>query len=220
MDKRFWAIIGIIGAIFIGILLFTGNKKDVANDPSNAAPTNHVMGKTDSKVKLVEYGDYQCPVCGGYYPTVKEVVEKYKDRIAFQFRNLPLTQIHQHALAAARAAEAANAQGKFWEMNDILFTNYQTWPSTNDPRATFEQFARQLSLDVSKFDTDFESSKVNQLVNADLAAFKKTGEKQETPTFFLNGKKIPLTQLRDGSGRPSVDKFSTFIDAELAKQNQ
>lgn len=219
MDKRFWVIIGIIGAVFIGILLFTGDKKDAGNDPGNTAPTNHVMGKTDSKVKLVEYGDYQCPVCGGYYPTVKQVVEKYKDRIAFQFRNLPLTQIHQHALAAARAAEAADAQGKFWEMNDILFANYQTWPSTNDPRPIFEQFARQLSMDVSKFDTDFESRKVNQLVNADLAAFKKTGEKQETPTFLLNGKKIPLTQLRDDSGRPSVEKFSAIIDAELAKQN-
>lgn len=216
MDKRFWAIVGVIGAVFIGILLFGGDKKDQTS--SDAKPTNHVMGKTDSKVTLVEYGDYQCPVCGGYYPTVKQVVEKYKDRIAFQFRNLPLTQIHQHAFAAARAAEAADAQGKFWEMNDLLFLNYQSWPATDDPRPGFEQFARQLNLNSTKFNTDFESAKVNQLVNADLAAFKKTGEKQETPTFFLNGKKIPLSQLRDESGRPSIDKFSAFIDAELAKQ--
>ena len=122
MDKRFWAILGVILVIFVGILAFNGNKKD---DPatSNVAPTNHIKGQNKAGITLVEYGDYQCPFCGQYYPVVKQVTAKYDEQIKFQFSNYPLQQVHNNAFAAARAAEAADQQGKFWEMYDVLFVN-------------------------------------------------------------------------------------------------
>src|SRR5689334_22232262 len=118
MNKSFWAIIAVIVVIFGGIVVF--HKKDATpTNSSNVKPTNHIEGNATSGVSLVEYGDYQCPFCGQYYPLVKQVVEKYKTQIRFQFRNLPLYQVHQNAFAAARAAEAADKQGKFWEMHDL-----------------------------------------------------------------------------------------------------
>ncbi len=108
MSKTFWAVIAIIVVVFGGIIVF--NKQDKASS-ANAQPTNHVIGSESTGVKLVEYGDFQCPFCGQYFPLVEQVKEKYKDKIIFQFRNLPLISRHQHALAAARAAEAASNQG-------------------------------------------------------------------------------------------------------------
>jgi protein-disulfide isomerase len=213
MEKRFWIIVGVIAVLFIGFLYFGGSNKDTGGDAGNVQPTNHVKGKIDSKVTLEEYGDYQCPVCGAYYPTVSQVVEKYQDKIKFQFRNLPLSQAHQHAFAAARAAEAASEQGKFWEMYDALFTNQQTW-SSGSPTTYFEQYATQIGLSTDKYKSDFASDKVNKLVNADLNAFKKKGDPMATPTFYLNGKKLDLKELSDDQG-PTVEKFSAKIDAAL-----
>lgn len=210
MDKRFWAIVGIIIAIFAGLLWVNGNKKDDTGNTSNtkATPTNHIEGKADSKVKLVEYGDFQCPYCGQYYPIVKQVTEKYQDKIAFQFRNLPLNQIHQNAYAGARAAEAADEQGKFWEMYDILYQKQSEWSDSKAPTTFFNTYAQQLGLNLDKFKKDFASSAVNNRINADKSEFNKTGEPLSTPTFFLNGKKIQAT---------SVDEFSKLIDEALKK---
>lgn len=206
MDKRFWGIILAIILIFTGILIFGGDKTST----SNVSPTNHVMGSTANSVTLTEYGDYQCPGCGAYYPTVKQVVDLYKDRVQFQFRNLPLSEIHQHAIAGARAAEAANKQGKFWEMHDLLYENQQLWSESNNTMPLFDSYAKQLGMDSKKFDQDYSSKAVNDLINADLTAFKKTGNPKATPTFFLNGKKINPDN--------SVDAFQKLLDAALAKK--
>lgn len=210
MDKRFWAIVGIIIAIFAGLLWVNGDKKDDSSNSSSTktTPTNHIEGKTDSKVKLVEYGDFQCPYCAQYYPIVKQVVAKYNDKIAFQFRNLPLNQIHQNAYAGARAAEAASEQGKFWEMHDLLYEKQSEWSSSNSVNSMFNSYAQQLGLNLNKFKKDFASSEVNARINADKNEFNKTGEPLSTPTYFLNGKKIQAT---------SVDEFSKLIDEALKK---
>lgn len=211
MDKRFWAIIGVIIAIFVGILIFSGNKEEKKENgnSSTSQTTNHVRGKTDSKVTLVEYGDFQCPYCAQYFPIVEEVVNKYQDRIKFQFRNLPLEQIHQNAFAAARAAEAADKQGKFWEMYSQLYQNQQSWSQASNARPTFESYAQQLGLNMTKFKSDFASSEVNGRINADKKEFQKTKLPVTTPTFLLNGERIQPT---------SVEEFSKLIDAELKKQ--
>src|SRR2546430_11631918 len=111
MNKRFWGIIIVICLIFVGTLWLKGrNKADVAS--GNAQPTHHIEGQSPKNVTLLEYGDYQCPFCGQYYPIVKAVADKYKDQVIFQFRNLPLPN-HQNSRSAARAAEAASLQNKF-----------------------------------------------------------------------------------------------------------
>lgn len=214
MDKRFWGIILVIFLVFGGIFYFSQQNKDDGGDTSKV--TSHVYGNNTKGVTLVEYGDFQCPACGSYYPIIKQVKEKYKDDIKFQFRNLPLSQIHPNAFASARAAEAAGVQGKFWEMHDVLYEQQQTWSTASQPKTYFEDYASQLGLDVAKFKTDFASSAVNDAINADIAAFKKTGETMQTPAFFLNGKFIKTTA--------SLDSFTTQIDqaikdAEAKKSN-
>lgn len=215
MSKQFWAIIAVIVVAFVGILWFNGHKKNTNNTNTSAKTSNHVEGNTSSKVTLVEYGDYECPVCGSYYPVVKQVAAKYNTQIAFQFRNLPLSQVHQFAFASARAAEAASLQGKFWEMHDALYEGQTTWAQSQNPNTYFTQYAQQLGLDMTKYQQDFASSAVNDTINADISAFKATGNQEATPTFFLNGKKLEPTQLTDSNHLPQLDKFSALIDAAL-----
>jgi len=208
MDKRFWAIIGVIIIIFAGIIFLKGNHKAAA--PSGGtSPTNHTLGAGKKGVTLTEYGDYECPVCDTYYPIVKQVVQKYGDDITFQFRNLPLSQIHQNAFASARAAEAAGLQGKFWQMHDALYENQNAWGQAKNAVDYFNAYAQQIGLNVNQFKTDFASTKVNNLINADLNAFGKTGQSEATPTFFFNGKAVHPT--------PTVDAFSQVIDPLLKK---
>ncbi|HEX7964048.1 MAG TPA: thioredoxin domain-containing protein [Candidatus Saccharimonadales bacterium] len=213
MNKSFWAIIAVIVIVFGGILIF--NKHDAKAPASNSAkPTQHIEGQGKAGVTLVEYGDYQCPFCGEFFPVVKEVVDKYQDQIHFQFRNLPLLQVHRNAMAAARAAEAADMQGKFWQMHDMLYQNQTSWAESNSASSIFEQYAGSLGLNVTKFKQDAASSHVNDIINADIAAFNQTGNEMSTPTFFLDGKKIQPAGL-------SLDDFSKLIDPEIAaKQKQ
>ena len=211
MDKRFLMIIGAIIIVFGGIVWFN-NHSDSKNGSSNTQPTNHVEGEGQSGVTLVEYGDYQCPYCSEYYQTVKQVVSDYSTQIHFQFRNLPLTQVHQNAFAGSRAAEAAALQNKFWEMHDLLYENQDQWTSSSSPQTVFNQYATQLGLNLNQFKTDYASQKVNNLINADIDAFNKTGETMETPTFFLDGKKVNPAN--------NENAFKTILDAEIAKKTK
>jgi len=224
MDKRFWAVLGVIAVFVVGAIWISNNNK--ANAPSsNAKPTNHIEGKGTTGVKLVEYGDYECPVCSGYYPTVKQVAAQFSDQIYFQFRNLPLTSIHQNAFAGARAAEAASLQGKFWQMHDLLYENNQYeqqtgWVVSSNPlNDYFVGFAQQLGLNINEFKTDYASEKVDNAINTDVNAFNKTKQAEGTPSFFLDGKYISNTQLVDSNGQPSVQKFAQVINAEIAKKD-
>lgn len=221
MDKRFWAIIGVIVLLFGGILVFHSNKSDTGSKKNNGQPSHNVMGKLDSHVTLQEYGDYECPVCESYFQVVQAVQQKYNDTVKFQFSNLPLLQIHPNAFAGARAAEAAANQGKFWQMHDALYTaqNWQEWSTSSNPVPYFKSYAQQLGLNVTKFQTDFASSAINDRLNSDISAFKATGQQESTPAFFINGKYYANTNFVDTSGQPSVDAFSKVIDAALKKAN-
>lgn len=219
MNKRFWAIIVIIIVAFAGILWVKNDQQNNNNSNTAAQPSENLRGDTASKVKLVEYGDFQCPYCGEYYPIIEQVYQKYQSDVSFQFRNLPLTQIHPNAFAGARAAEAAADQGKFWQMYTVLYEQneeyyqsnekYNTWIGSSNPESYFIQYAQQIGLNVSKFESDYSSNQVNNVINADIAAFNKTGYEMATPTFILNGKQIQAT---------SVNAFSTLINAQLKKE--
>lgn len=224
MDKRFLGILGAIIIIFIAIFAISQNSNNkTANSNgsgSSAKTTNHVEGKGTSGVTLVEYGDYECPICENYYLPLKQAVARYNDQIHFQFRNLPLTAIHQNAFAGARAAEAASLQGKFWQMHDKLYENQNAWVSSSSPIDQFTQYAQQIGLDVNKFKSDYSSSQVNDSINADLAAFKKTGQEQATPTFFLDGKYLANTSLIDSNGAASAEKNRRCYQIRNRRQNQ
>ncbi len=211
MSKQFWGVIAAIIIIFVGIFMLNGNKSDGGSKSSNAsALTQHTLGKGTSGVTLLEYGDYQCPFCGDYHPTIQQVVAKYGDQIKFQFRNFPLTSVHRNAFAAARAAEAAALQNKFWEMHNLLYETQSQWSAASDPTTFFNQFAQQLGLNVAKFKKDYGSNQVNDAINADMAKgteLKITG----TPTFFINDKQTQISN--------SLESFQKVIDAAIAKQS-
>lgn len=216
MDKRFVAVIGVIVLAFIGFAFFN---RDNGNSGSSgdAQPTNHVKGANAKQITLVEYGDFQCPVCAAYEPTIKEVYEKYKGDIQFQFRHFPIQASHENALAGSRAAEAAGLQGKFWEMHDLLYANQNSWSRSQTPQTFYEQYAQSIGLNLEQYKTDFASSKVNDAVNADAAEGNKAGV-DGTPSFFINGKKVSNADLSD-QNQPSVEKFSKIIEEAIkAKQ--
>lgn len=217
MSKQFWIALLVIAAVLVGIVFATNHNKSAAPTASGK-PTSHLEGTSPEGVTLVEYGDYECPVCETFYPVVKQVAAKYSDKVIFQFRNLPLTSIHPNAFAAARAAEAAGLQGKYWGMYDLLYENQNSWVSASQPLSYFDNYARSLGLNMSQFDQDYASEAVNNAINADLSAFDATGDEKATPTFYLDGQKLDNAKLIDSSGQPTVDAFSKIIDAELAKK--
>lgn len=223
MDRRFLAILTALILIFVGIFIFSKNSSDQKTDsgssPTSVQATNHVKGGNAKNVTLMEYGDYECAVCELYEPIVKQVFQANSANMQLQFRNLPLISVHKNAFAAARAAEAASLQNKFWEMHDLLYepSNWNNWTTANAPRSLFDSYAQSLGLDMTKFRSDFESSYVNDLINSDLAEFKKTGRQSATPTFFLNGQFVELSKLTDENNRPSVAKFQALLDEQFAK---
>ncbi len=221
MDKRFLAILASLAIIFVGIFVVSQHSSNKSSGTANSAqPTSHVTGAGQKNVTLIEYGDYECPVCEAYYQPLKQVVGKYAADIHFQFRNLPLVQLHKNAFAAARAAEAAGLQNKYWQMHDALYeqSNWVNWRAANNPQTFFETYAQQIGLNLEQLRQDFTSSKVNEAINADIAEFNKTGKSQGTPSFFLDGQYIDNSQVADSSG-PSFAKFQQLIDAEIAKKN-
>jgi protein-disulfide isomerase len=234
MDKRFLTILGVLVLIFIGIIAFSGrSNNNKSGTSSHAQPTNHIEGKNQKNVTLVEYGDYECPICGAYYQPLKQAEAQLDNDIHFQFRNLPLTSIHKNAFAAARAAEAAGLQGKFWQMHDVLYENQDPsggggWVASDDPLNNFfVDYAKQFSLDITKFKSDYASSRVNDAINADIAAFLNTSyinhdaNKEATPTFFLDGKYLSNTELSNSTtGQPDVNKIVSAVNKAIAAKNK
>jgi protein-disulfide isomerase len=142
---------------------------------------DHIQGPADAPVTLVEYGDYECPYCGAAYPIVKQVQARMGDRVRFVFRNFPITTSHPHAEQAAEAAEAAAAQGRFWEMHDVLYEN-QRRLGDQDLRG----YAEQVGLNVDSFDRDLAEHVHAARVREDFMSGARSGV-NGTPTFYING---------------------------------
>ena len=218
MSKRFLIILASIIVIFGGLLIFNKRGNNAANSNSDGQNSQAQLSKHtipgNSGVTLVEWGDFQCPGCGAMFPVIEQLRTKYAGEVTFQFSHFPLVEIHQNALIAARAAEAASIQGKFWEMHDELFQNQQAWSSSTNPNTFFEEYAKQIGLDVEKFKADIKSEQVNNIVQADRKEAQKKGFKG-TPTFVLDGKEIKTPN--------SQEEFEKIIDEALAtkkKENQ
>lgn len=168
----------------------------------------HSIGPVNAPVTLEEFGDFQCPPCSLLHPVLKEMEKEFGSNLRVIFRHFPLAQAHPHAIPAARAAEAAGMQGKFWEMHDLIFENQQTWKSAFDARPTFEGYAVKLGLDIVKFRRDVTSSAVDLRIALDGRRANALGV-NGTPTVFMNGREIPFESLAPERLRP-------LIQAELA----
>jgi protein-disulfide isomerase len=142
---------------------------------------DHVQGPANASVTLVEYGDYECPYCGAAYPIVKEVQSRMGDGLRLVFRNFPITTSHPHAEQAAETAESAAAQGRFWEMHDLLYENQRRLRD-----ADLRGYAENLGLDVERFDRELAEHIHAARVREDFMSGVRSGV-NGTPTFYING---------------------------------
>jgi protein-disulfide isomerase len=154
----------------------------------------HAQGDPRAPVTLEEFGDFQCPPCGALHPILKTMQQEFGHALRVVFREFPLVPAHQHALAAARAAEAAGLQGKFWEMHDLIYENQKSWSNAFDIRPIFEGYATKIGLDLEKFKRDFTSETVAQRILQDGKRGHSMGV-QGTPTVFINGREVPFESL-------------------------
>jgi protein-disulfide isomerase len=188
MSKRTLLYLGLATVAAIAFFWFT--KPSASDAPgSTASASKHVKGTSPAGVTLIEYGDFECPACGAYYPLLKQLFEQYKDTVVFQFRHFPLDQQHQNARAGSRAAEAAGNQGKFWEMHDKLYEGQRDWSGVSNPSAIFESYAQSIGLDMDRYRKDFPTKELNAIINADIVEGQKI-KANSTPTFVLDGVKI------------------------------
>jgi protein-disulfide isomerase len=163
---------------------------------------DHLRGEPDAPMTLVEYGDFQCPYCGDAYPVVQELLAHFGDQVRFVFRHMPMADLHPRAMAAAEAAEAAAAQGRFWEMHDRLFEHRLELTD-----AQLRDHAEAIGLDVERFDRELREGVHAARVAEDYRSGVRSGT-PSTPRFFVNG----VIHL----GSPSRAALEEAISAALA----
>jgi hypothetical protein len=155
-------------------------------------------GDANAAVTVIEFTDFQCSACGAMYPVVEDVLKSYGNRVRFVIRNFPLTTVHANAFHAAQAAEAAKAQGKFWEYIDLMFKNQ----TALDPDS-LKKYATQVGLDRKRFDAELESGKYEPVLRRDMEDGEMYGV-EVTPTFFING--AVLTNYSADGLRAAIEK--------------
>lgn len=194
LKKHLWPVIGVIAVIMVGgSMVYANYAEQVANQ--GVTITSHVQNP-QATVTLTEYSDFACPSCEAIYPTVKQILADAGPKLRFEYKYFPLINVHPNALSAARAAEAAAQQGKFFEMYDQLFSNASQWVNAPDPRTYYLQYAHTIGLDLPQFKRQFGSTKIKDAILQDYQSDLKLGL-SSTPTFFLNGKKLTLTSAAD-----------------------
>lgn len=207
MTRNHWFIFMAVVVLFLGgLVLF--NKQQQASLPQSTGSQN-IYGNKNSPVTLTEFIDFQCEACYAYYPTMKQVKEKYKDRVAFQVRHFPISTSHKYARMAAGYAEGAARQGKFWEMHDKIFEGQKQWERTPDATTYFDTYAKELGLDMQRLQRYREGDELPAVIKADLDAVRQIGG-DGTPTFALNGKKLEKVDN-------SVESFSQILDNALKR---
>ena len=219
-------IIGLVLVVAVGGAWWLYNrnaapKKPAANTSANAARTPAVikemgaqppwvLGSPNASVTVEEFADFQCPTCAVKHPLMKELTSVYGSRIKFIFRNYPLSiAAHDKAYSAAVAAEAAGLQNRFWDMQNLLFTNQKDWSANPDYRKIWDGYAAQIGLDVARFNNDMAGLAAKSRVDADLQRGRALNV-NSTPSVYVNGMLVPFDSMNSEGMR-------AIIDGELAK---
>ena len=236
MDSKRWIVFGVIVVTVIAGMVYmsTGNRLSVddigregsanvlAAEERNGNIADHVRGDEGAELTIIEYGDFQCPGCKTYSDHMSSLMTKYDGHIRLVYRHFPITQFHPNARAAAAASEAAGLQGKFWEMHDLLFANQAEWSNAqaNERGELFQVYARQIALDADKFTEDLAGANVSQKINFDVA-LARLNSVTGTPSFFINGDEVELTQTEDDelssleiAIRQALEKAGVELDSE------
>lgn len=191
MSREAQVLGGILVVVVAGMIgLFVLANKS-SNTPLPAGSKTKIVRATSHEegtgpVQFVEFGDFQCPACGAAFPNVQQVLAKYQGKISFYFRNFPLTQLHPNAMAGANAAEAAAAQGKYWQMHDKLYETQTQWADLPNPTDYFISLAQSLGLNTDEFSSAIQSKKYQSVINQDIADGNALGI-DATPTFYIDG---------------------------------
>jgi protein-disulfide isomerase len=190
--------------LLLWLFLAAGLSASGQDTKPGAAPA-WTVGDSNASVSIEVFNDYECPPCGPLNKQLQKIKAKYKDKVQIIFRNYPLTNMHQHALLAARAAEAAGLQGHFIEMIDQLYGNLKYWSKRKNAKPLFLSYARKLNLDLVQFARDLDGEVVRERIRLDVERAKSL-EIVGTPTILLNGKMLYVT---------TIDKITPLIDEAL-----
>lgn len=208
-----WLTAGIFLVGSFLAIMFAGGPGDDQSTPLGEIDLQQEWhkGNPEAKVIIVEYSDFQCPACKAREPMIKDLMDEFREHVAFVYRHLPLKSLHANAELTARASEAAGLQKKFWEMHDLIFETQDIWKdlSNSEAEKTFIGYARQIGLDEAKFSEDLNSSNVDKEVQKDANSANSLGL-NSTPTFFLNGERIEPG---------SYNEFRELVRAALQKQD-
>jgi protein-disulfide isomerase len=188
------------------VVTYLQTPREVLRNTAGAAPgatPPHVRGEMNAPVTLEEFGDFQCPPCAGFHPELKRVEAEYGSRLRVIFRHYPLA-IHKHAREAARAAEAAALQNRFWEMHDLLYEKQDEWSEACDVRQQFIRYAGDLGLDVERFTKDMDSQEVNERVRLDEQRAESL-DVPGTPSLFINGSQVPSAYMSASGIREQIN---------------
>jgi protein-disulfide isomerase len=189
-----------IVALAVVVFVVVKSSKDTSVKEEILSPI-----KKGEKVVIDEYSDFQCPACKTPYPVLKELKEKYPDKIEFNYYHFPLSY-HKNAELAAKAAESARAQKKFWEYHNLLFEKQKEWENLDSAGDLFKKYARDLKLDTAKFERDLNSKETAARVRAD---YEKGVQKKvdATPTIFVNGQRV--------EGFKSWEEFGAAVEEKI-----
>lgn len=166
---------------------------------------DHISGALNAPITLVEYGDYECPFCAAAHQVVKTIEARAGGGLRFVFRHFPMTSLHPHAELAAEAAEAAAAQGQFWEMHDMLYSNQQELEGPH-----LLAYATAIGLDVARFTGEVAAHVHLPKVSDDFMSGVRSGV-NGTPTFYING-------IRHDAGWDYPSLAAALQQAALATQ--
>lgn len=178
------------------------SEKIIVADDNNGNIGDHVRGKEDSKVVLVEYADLQCPGCATMMPKISKLTEEYGDRVAFVFRNFPISG-HQNARAASAAAESAGLQGYFWPMIETMYDNRNDWINVFDTEKRTDIFAgffedvSEGKGDMEKFKAMLGDANIQKKIDFDKNIGAKLDKVTATPSFYVNGKEVNVKEADD-----------------------
>ncbi len=170
---------------------------------------DHIHGPAEAPITFIEYADFQCPACSGLAIMREFLAERYGDEIRFVYRHLPLISIHDKAVITAEAVEAASAQGKFWEMHDLLYERQGEWHSLSEGEleTLLVEYAEELSLDADRFAQELADHVYREKIMADYEDYSQYGQ-MATPTYVINNVFYP-TQAFGGFGM--IESFINLL---------
>jgi len=173
-------------ALVIGAVFFLSQpEKPVLIDPAVLVKDDSLKNATASaKLTIVEFGDFQCPACKMAHPGLKQAIADFPGQVNFVFRHYPLP-MHANAQAGAKAVEAANKQGKVWEMFDKVYDSQEDWANEANPVDKFKQYATELGMDPEKLAVDMNDSAIADKIYKDIADGNASGV-NSTPTLYFN----------------------------------